>query len=710
MIEEIQQLKKSIALYIRDEEVNIYDGVRVRNPVQDDLEKKGFTVYQNGGMTFIKTQQERLFFMKSCMWHEGKIAFNICKSKEVTKEVLKRQNISVAEGKVFTVKEEAEAMAYALSLSSAVIKPSRGKQSKGATIGVTSEKLFRTAWKEAVKESHKNRPIIVEEEFTEGQIGRYFVLNGKCISVTSYLGPFVIGDGEKTIEQLIDGVNEIRNLNPHLMRKIITINERREKILKEQGYDLKSIPKNEEIVVIDTDPNSRTGGVSFDLTDKVHPDYKAIAEKACRAVPGLLAAGVDLFAKSQFEKPRPEDYIILEINTLPATKGHEFPMYGRSQDISGIVVDYNLERFKKEQQQRKEKSSLGAEIIAPIKKMVANGSKENEYTEEPLSGEELLKKIFTDNGWKAEQIERYLYLSKDGRELAFNDSMSPWFPYLNGVKFSDPHNIKKLLDRDGLSVSKYRKVRAEIGTNHDKVYHKVKESLTRPVIMGRTEKIPLNPESKELFLKDWYEVVERYKSKSKNRRDVLIEEDFHNGRHRLKFLVIDRQVAAVVSYLSPVITGDGKAKIRELIKSENKRIKEHQILRRTIELKHVHPQGIINNQMELNQVLEKNHKLELINQTPDLEYYGITEEVKDRVHPSYLDLAVKAANIFYGNDILTVTMDLGDFTEEAAPENYRVAGMKIKPDLAEFRYPIYGPKREVEKDILKYVENKKEEE
>ncbi len=84
--------------------------------------------------------------------------------------------------------------------------------------------------------------------------------------------------------------------------------------------------------------NLSTGGSAADVTDVVHPQVRALCERAARVV-GLDICGIDLILPD-ISQPMPErGGGIVEVNAGPGLRMHQFPSEGQPRDVGAAIVD-----------------------------------------------------------------------------------------------------------------------------------------------------------------------------------------------------------------------------------------------------------------------------------------------------------------------------------------------------------------------------------
>ncbi|HEV8287096.1 MAG TPA: cyanophycin synthetase [Chitinophagaceae bacterium] len=263
------------------------------------------------------------------------IAVDIAGNKEETKMLLDAAQIPVPRGTVIRTEEELqdaiERFGYPL-----VIKPIDGNHGKGNTTNITNYEQAIKAF-QAAKEY--NRSIIVEK-FITGYDFRALVINYKFTCAALRTPASVTGDGEHTIQWLIDETNKDprRGYGHEKVLTQITIDQFTQKMLDDHGYNLETIPAKDELVILKPTANISTGGTSTDVTDEVHPANIFMFERIARII-GLDICGIDVMA-TDLQTPVSENGgAILEVNAAPGFRMHLEPAIGLPRNVAEPVIE-----------------------------------------------------------------------------------------------------------------------------------------------------------------------------------------------------------------------------------------------------------------------------------------------------------------------------------------------------------------------------------
>lgn len=265
----------------------------------------------------------------------GPAAF-VTKDKVVTKTVLAAAGVAVPAGAAFDASEPALAQLYFEALGRpACVKPKDGMKGFMVFPGLRGTAAFRQAFERA----GAHFPRIIVEESVTGEVIRYFYVAPRAVAVTLNRPASVLGDGAGSIARLIAAKNRERvrrALPDHLP---IAIDDDLRSHLAGQGLSLDSVPAAGERVLLRAVSNGASSADSIACADSTHPSYAAVAEAACRAIPGLVVAAVDMMAADRRRPAAPGNHWVLEVNSSPGVVLYHYPWEGESQDVSGAIVD-----------------------------------------------------------------------------------------------------------------------------------------------------------------------------------------------------------------------------------------------------------------------------------------------------------------------------------------------------------------------------------
>jgi len=270
----------------------------------------------------------------------------LCDRKQDSRIILKRNNISVVESKVFQFKEFKKGTNFAEKIGfPVVVKPTTLSRGKGITTNIQNSDELKLAWEKGAAAYSKNKRIkslMIEKHFV-GDDYRFFVVDGKLVSASLRKRANVVGDGKSTILDLIKIKNVERKKNPYLASFLIPEDIKELDVLRHQNLSLDLIPEKGKEIILRSQSNLSAGGDSIDVTDSIHPGFKKIAIKSVQVIPGIDYAGVDFITRDITKKPTESNYIVGEIEFSPAPFTH-FPFKGKPRNMAGAIIDYYLKK------------------------------------------------------------------------------------------------------------------------------------------------------------------------------------------------------------------------------------------------------------------------------------------------------------------------------------------------------------------------------
>ena len=263
------------------------------------------------------------------------IAVELAGDKEETNKILASLGLPVPRQEL--VQSQSAAVRAANRIGYPVVtKPYNGNHGRGISIGLRSDDEVREGFQLAQEHS---RSVIVET-FLEGDDHRLLVVNGELVAATRRTPGHVVGDGVRTVAELIDIVNQDprRGVGHEKVLTRLELDQQAETMLARAGLAADSVPAADQVVLLRSTANLSTGGTATDVTDIIHPDNRDMAERAVRAI-GLDVGGVDFLITNIAESYRKIGGGICEVNAAPGFRMHVAPSEGRPRDAAGPVID-----------------------------------------------------------------------------------------------------------------------------------------------------------------------------------------------------------------------------------------------------------------------------------------------------------------------------------------------------------------------------------
>jgi cyanophycin synthetase len=149
----------------------------------------------------------------------------------------------------------------------------------------------------------------------------------------------VDGDGTNNIEQLIaiENDKEIRLDNARSPLCKIKNDDNLKEYLKLQNLSLQYVPKEGEKITLRRVANISAGGVSINVTSKIHPDNVQLVEDIAIYF-NVKCLGIDVMAADISKSWKEGNFGIIEINAGPGVFMHLAPAYGGSIDVPAEIM------------------------------------------------------------------------------------------------------------------------------------------------------------------------------------------------------------------------------------------------------------------------------------------------------------------------------------------------------------------------------------
>lgn len=198
-----------------------------------------------------------------------------------------------------------------------VIKPLDALRSRGVTAPVRDRAAAAKALARAHAASRGEKKVLVEP-YAPGDAYRLSLVRGSLWRCFRRHRPMVVGDGKSTVRELLRAWN--------IARPALSIagrvtggapeDEAFTDMLASQGLTPDAVPESGRTVVLRGVPTFETGMTLTDVTDKVHPQVRRLAEAVCRAM-GLALCGVDYVTEDIGRPPHDGGGWFLEANASP---------------------------------------------------------------------------------------------------------------------------------------------------------------------------------------------------------------------------------------------------------------------------------------------------------------------------------------------------------------------------------------------------------
>jgi len=239
------------------------------------------------------------------------VAMSRCDDKRVTRRIAERVGIAVPRGR--TAGNATQDEAFLADVGEVVVKPARGEQGKGITVGVREPAGLAAA----IQVAEQHCPDVLLEELVPGHDLRVVVIGHEVVAAAVRRPASVIGDGEQPLRALIEAQSR-RRAAATGGESSIPLDDGTLATVRAQGYDLDDVlPAGQELEVRRT-ANLHTGGTIHDVTAQLHPALVNSSVRASRAL-DIPVTGLD-FLVPDLSGP---DHVLIEANERPGLANHQ---------------------------------------------------------------------------------------------------------------------------------------------------------------------------------------------------------------------------------------------------------------------------------------------------------------------------------------------------------------------------------------------------
>ncbi|MGD1174228.1 N-acetylglutaminylglutamine synthetase [Mycobacterium seoulense] len=242
------------------------------------------------------------------------VAMCRCDDKRRTRRLVSEAGITVPRARLATFDEGD--YTFLAEVGEVVVKPTRGEQGKGITVGVTADNGPQEL-ADALARAREQYPDVLIEQRVQGDDLRLVVIDGRVIAAALRMPPEIIGTGEHSIRDLIAAESRRRSAATGGESRI-PLDDLTEATVAEAGWTLDDVlPQGTRLRVRRT-ANLHQGGTIHDVTAVVNSELCRVAVTAAEAI-GIPVTGIDLLVPDVTGA----EYAFIEANERPGLANHE---------------------------------------------------------------------------------------------------------------------------------------------------------------------------------------------------------------------------------------------------------------------------------------------------------------------------------------------------------------------------------------------------
>lgn len=257
------------------------------------------------------------------------INYLVALNKEIVYKLASEQGLIIPETVVF--EDLAQANNFLSRHGQIVVKPVEGGHGNGVTTNIKKREQI----KEAIDFAKHYNSRVLMQNFVAGDDYRLLFIGYELCAAAIREPASVIGDGEHTIEELI----QIENKNPergiNYSKKLNVIAEAEAK--RYLSATIKDIPLAGKKIIVMGTANMGKGGRAIDVTETLD---QRMVQNGLNLIQSLdmPLCGVDfVYDKNKLGNNEP---VLIEINGTPSFGLHEFPSEGQARPVTKEFIDW----------------------------------------------------------------------------------------------------------------------------------------------------------------------------------------------------------------------------------------------------------------------------------------------------------------------------------------------------------------------------------
>lgn len=211
-----------------------------------------------------------------------------------------------------------------------IVKPRVGSRGRHTIINISSLEQLR----EGICIAGRMSPYLIIEEHLEGSVCRATFVGGVLAGFYRAQAPTLLGDGKKTIRELIILMDQNR---PKRVHPILLTKELEENISR-LNFRIDDILPDQKTLPLTHRMGRFFGGQTKEMVEDIHPSFIPILRRAAE-VTGLAVVGFDAIIPDPTKSAETQRWGIIECNTLPFIDLHYYALEGKPKNIAGMIWD-----------------------------------------------------------------------------------------------------------------------------------------------------------------------------------------------------------------------------------------------------------------------------------------------------------------------------------------------------------------------------------
>ncbi|TSC77717.1 MAG: cyanophycin synthetase [Parcubacteria group bacterium Gr01-1014_24] len=211
-----------------------------------------------------------------------------------------------------------------------IVKPRIGSRGRHTVTNINTLQQFR----EGINIAGQICSYLIAEEHLKGSVCRATLVGGVLAGFYKGHAPTLIGDGQKTIRELIEEKDSQR----HKRVEPIRISKELHDHILRSGFTIHDILPAGVCLSLSHRIGRLFGGTTKEMLDDLHPSFVPILKEAAKIV-GLSVVGFDCIIPDPTKDASSQKWGIIECNSLPFIDLHYYALEGKPRNIAGMIWD-----------------------------------------------------------------------------------------------------------------------------------------------------------------------------------------------------------------------------------------------------------------------------------------------------------------------------------------------------------------------------------
>jgi len=204
------------------------------------------------------------------------VAMSRCDDKRHTRRILAAAGLHLPAGRDATFDDGDHS--FLAEVGDVVVKPARGEQGQGITVGVTDDDHLDRA----IALARTFSTAVLLEERVPGEDLRVVVIDHEVVAAAVRRPATVVGTGRHSVRDLIEAQSRRRAAATH-GESTIPVDDDTARTVEAAGWSLDDVLPEGTTLAVRRTANLHTGGTIHDVTADIHPDLATAAVKAPRS-------------------------------------------------------------------------------------------------------------------------------------------------------------------------------------------------------------------------------------------------------------------------------------------------------------------------------------------------------------------------------------------------------------------------------------------